>query len=241
MIFTRQTNLIHLHERAKPFASYCYAARSLARTKLFCKNTPNKFQMAQKPSPPSQRTFTHISKELNKRLGPEYISYRQAFNNTHIAYIEGWTAINIANRIFGYNGWSSKLRQIKIDYIDECNQRYSIGVSAVVRVSLSDGTTREDIGFGSADNQRVKSQAIEKTKKEAVTDALKRALRQFGNALGNCCYDKEFLKDVKAVKKQDKEVLKEYELLRRKDVQGDEYVLSLESDLDDLMKRDRND
>ncbi|ELQ74625.1 DNA repair and recombination protein RAD52/RAD22 [Trachipleistophora hominis] len=195
--------------------------------------------MPRKQLTPSQRSFSHISKELNKKLGPEYISYRQAFNNTHIAYIEGWTAINIANRIFGYNGWSSKLKQITIDYIDECNQRYSVGVSAVVRVLLSDGAMREDVGFGSADNQRVKSQAIEKAKKEAVTDALKRALRQFGNALGNCCYDKEFLRHVRSVKRQDEQVLNECELLRRMDVGGDECMLSLESELDDLVKREK--
>jgi DNA repair and recombination protein RAD52 len=31
-------------------------------------------------------------------------------------------------------------------------------------------------------------------KKEAVTDALKRTLRNFGNLLGNCLYDKEYTK-----------------------------------------------
>lgn len=32
---------------------------------------------------------------------------------------------------------------------------------------------------------------------EAVTDARKRALRQFGRSLGGCIYEKEFLKEVK--------------------------------------------
>lgn len=36
--------------------------------------------------------------------------------------------------------------------------------------------------------------------KEAVTDALKRALRSFGNLTGNCLYDKEYLSKVKSVK-----------------------------------------
>ncbi|KAJ1551995.1 DNA repair protein rad52, partial [Cladochytrium tenue] len=31
-------------------------------------------------------------------------------------------------------------------------------------------------------------------KKEAVTDAVKRALKSFGNVLGNCVYDKNSLK-----------------------------------------------
>lgn len=39
---------------------------------------------------------------------------------------------------------------------------------------------------------------MDKAKKEAVTDAIKRALRIFGNHLGNCVYDKEYLKSLKA-------------------------------------------
>lgn len=42
--------------------------------------------------------------------------------------------------------------------------------------------------------------ALEKCKKEAVTDATKRALRLFGNVLGNCIYDKGHLSDVKSGK-----------------------------------------
>lgn len=37
-------------------------------------------------------------------------------------------------------------------------------------------------------------------KKEAVTDGLKRALRTFGNLLGNCIYDKHYLEDIAKVK-----------------------------------------
>ena len=37
-------------------------------------------------------------------------------------------------------------------------------------------------------------------KKEGTTDALKRALRNFGNVLGNCLYDKQYLKEVSKIK-----------------------------------------
>lgn len=77
----------------------------------------------------------------------------------------------------------------------------------------------QDVGFGQSE-QRQKGMAIEFAKKvflhycilviylylyfikikEAVTDARKRALRFFGNALGNCIYDKEHLKSIKAGK-----------------------------------------
>lgn len=42
--------------------------------------------------------------------------------------------------------------------------------------------------------------ASSQAKKEAVTDALKRALRQFGDALGNCVYNKAYLAEVAKMK-----------------------------------------
>ena len=50
------------------------------------------------------------------------------------------------------------------------------------------------------ENAKGKAQAFEKAKKEATTDALKRALRSFGNLLGNCVYDKDYLKRITKVK-----------------------------------------
>lgn len=37
-------------------------------------------------------------------------------------------------------------------------------------------------------------------KKEAVTDGVKRALRNFGNLLGNCIYDKHYTMDIAKMK-----------------------------------------
>jgi DNA repair and recombination protein RAD52 len=41
-----------------------------------------------------------------------------------------------------------------------------------------------------------------KAKKEAVTDAVKRTLRSFGNVLGNCLYDREYTKEIEKIKVQ---------------------------------------
>ncbi|KAJ1551057.1 DNA repair protein rad52 [Nowakowskiella sp. JEL0078] len=79
---------------------------------------------------------------------------------------------------------------------DEQIQRYNAGVSCIMRVTLTDGTYHEDVGFGSADNAKSKGAALEKAKKEASTDALKRTLRLFGNALGNCVHDKDYLREM---------------------------------------------
>lgn len=141
-----------------------------------------------------------IQTKLDKKLGPEYISKRVGFGSSRVAYIEGWKAINLANQIFGYDGWSTEVKNVTIDFLDERQGRFSIGCTAIVRVSLADGTFREDIGYGTVENERRKASAFERAKKSAVTDALKRSLRGFGNALGNCLYDKDFLAKIDKVK-----------------------------------------
>jgi DNA recombination protein Rad52 len=94
--------------------------------------------------------------------------------------------------------------------------KVSLGLSMVVRITLKDGTYHEvirvliatpalltrsqDVGYGSIENGKGKAASFEKAKKEAATDGLKRSLRTFGNVLGNCLYDKEYLKKVQAMK-----------------------------------------
>lgn len=58
----------------------------------------------------------------------------------------------------------------------------------------------QDIGYGEIKNATGKGAAFEKAKKEAATDAVKRALRTFGNVLGNCLYDKSYLQKITKVK-----------------------------------------
>jgi len=58
----------------------------------------------------------------------------------------------------------------------------------------------QDIGYGHIENCKGKAAAFEKAKKEGTTDALKRALRNFGNVLGNCIYDKDYVSKVTKVK-----------------------------------------
>jgi DNA recombination protein Rad52 len=58
-----------------------------------------------------------LQSRLNKQLGPEYISHRQGAGGNKVAYLEGTKAIALANDVFGFNGWSSSLQQVQIDYV----------------------------------------------------------------------------------------------------------------------------
>ncbi|OQE21339.1 hypothetical protein PENSTE_c012G07468 [Penicillium steckii] len=143
-----------------------------------------------------------LQARLDKKLGPEYISSRPGAGGQKVHYLSADKCINLANEVFGFNGWSSSIQKIDIDFIDE-NQnsgRVTMGLSVVMRVTLKDGTYHEDIGYGHIENAKGKAAAFEKSKKEATTDALKRSLRNFGNVLGNCVYDKDYLAKVTKVK-----------------------------------------
>ncbi|GMG40569.1 unnamed protein product [Ambrosiozyma monospora] len=164
------------------------------------------------PFSPQERT--RIAKALNKQLGPEYLSKRRGAGGSNVTYIEGFKAINLANEIFTPFGWSSDVQSSQVDYVEEKNGRVSLGLYAVVRVTLKDGTYHEDIGYGSIEGARTKAAAFDKCRKEAITDGIKRALRQFGNALGNCIYDKDYLSKIGKVSAEPTEFQQE-SLLRR--------------------------
>lgn len=143
-----------------------------------------------------------LQSRLEKQLGPEYISSRAGPSGQKVHYLAAEKCIQLANEVFGFNGWSSQIKDVQVDFVEENPQTFkvSLGLSVIVRVTLRDGTFHEDIGYGHMENCKGKAAAFEKAKKEGTTDALKRALRNFGNVLGNCIYDKEYLKHVTKVK-----------------------------------------
>ncbi|CAH6719739.1 DNA repair and recombination protein Rad52p [[Candida] jaroonii] len=151
----------------------------------------------------TQEELDRIQITLSKVLGPEYISSRPGGGGSRVSYLEGWKALNLANEVFGFNGWSSEIISTTVDYCDTNEQgRVSIGISIIVRVTIKDGTFREDIGYGFIDNAKGKAAAFEKCKKEAFTDGIKRCLRCFGNVLGNCLYDKNLLAKLRHANKE---------------------------------------
>lgn len=106
-----------------------------------------------------------LQAKLDRRLGPEYISQRPGpGGGPKLTYVEGWKIINLANEVFGFNGWSSSIVNLNTDFIDysEETRRYSVGTSAVVRVTLRDGTYHEDVGYGILENSKSKGAALDK-------------------------------------------------------------------------------
>ncbi|XP_062891357.1 DNA repair protein RAD52 homolog [Mobula hypostoma] len=143
-----------------------------------------------------------IQTALQRCLGPEYISQRPAGGGQKVCCFEGHRVVNLANELFGYNGWSHSITQQNVDFVDLINGKFNVGVSAFVKVQLKDGCFHEEFGYGVIEGLKSKAMSLEKARKEAVTDGLKRSLKSFGYALGNCILDKEYLRMVNKLPRQ---------------------------------------
>ncbi|XP_009811237.2 DNA repair protein RAD52 homolog [Gavia stellata] len=115
--------------------------------------------------------------------------------------------------MFGFNGWAHSVTQQNVDFVDLNNGKFYVGVCAFVKVQLKDGSYHEDVGYGVSEGLKSKALSLEKARKEAVTDGLKRALKCFGNALGNCILDKDYLR---AVNKLPRQIPTELDLIKAK-------------------------
>ena len=110
-----------------------------------------------------------------------------------LSYLESWKAIEEANRIFGFDGWTREtvdLRQLGAPR--KTGETMRVGYSARVRITVWAGdriVVREGCGFGQGIDKD-EDQAHESALKEAESDAMKRALMTFGNQFGLALYDK---------------------------------------------------
>ncbi|KAJ2742198.1 DNA repair protein rad52 [Coemansia sp. BCRC 34301] len=182
-------------------------------------------------TPYSPRDARRIQSQLRRPLGPEFVRSRTGAGNARLSYIEGNVIMNIANHIFGADGWSSSIQSFVVDFEKEsADGRWSVGGSCLVRITLRNGTYKEDIGYGMIENVKSLGMAYEKIKKEAVTDAIKRAMRQFGNALGNCVYDKEYIRTVSHISKQPRNRLQGEDLFRYSDLVGEANCANMQGD-----------
>ena len=133
-------------------------------------------------------------KALSSELSADRIKVRDKAN-IKLSYLEGFDIIDTANNIFGFGGWAyaiSSLEQVSQEV--DANQNVVVCYKAIVKVDVygidhSTMISRQDVGFGTG-VARSLADAHENSAKEAVTDALKRSLRSFGNQFGNSLYDK---------------------------------------------------
>ena len=132
--------------------------------------------------------------QLEDQLDLKRVKSRDKGNIT-LSYLEGFDIIETANRVFGYGNYSYDIESL--DHIiteQNHNQNFVVSYKATVKIKVYDSDhiksiSRTDVGTGTG-IAKTQADAHEASCKEAVTDALKRALRSFGNQFGLSLYDK---------------------------------------------------
>jgi DNA repair and recombination protein RAD52 len=150
----------------------------------------------------TERFTTETVEQLQKPLAPSAISKVTKGNRGTFDYVSGYHVFTKANRLFGFGGWTSSIVDLTCvvnptepNHQGQRGKGYLVAYTARVKVTVEfgglDGQAHEDVGYGQDVNYSDVGEAHESASKEAVTDAVKRALRYWGNQFGLSLYDKE--------------------------------------------------
>lgn len=138
----------------------------------------------------SNQDVDSISSKLQNPLLVDEVMVRRGPAGKKLLYISHECAVNHANTLFGWDGWSFEV----IDFDEHINRvdqdKYRVSVRLLGAVILKNGMFKKDFGFGSSVGTL--ADAWEMSFKTASSDCQKRCLRLFGSYLGNCLYNKEF-------------------------------------------------
>lgn len=142
---------------------------------------------------------------LNEGLAKSAVMSRQGVGQTKLQYVASHHVINEANRLFGFGMWGTEIQHLhmvdKSIYVKPNSNpaKEMVSMSYICRLKLTvrngtDSVSHEDTGFGNGvagNTAHGIGSVIELASKEAVTDALKRCLRYYGNKFGLSLYDKQ--------------------------------------------------
>lgn len=148
---------------------------------------------------------------LDQKLSKDAVMKRIQ-GGAEVSYVGGWTVIENANRIFGYQGWEfelGELTQVEFSEVEKLDKQGKVDKKGWRIAYIATGTARifaerdsggncinsptdfRDVGFGNAVSYQSIGDAVESAVKEAATDCLKRCLRFMGNQFGLALYDKQ--------------------------------------------------
>lgn len=143
--------------------------------------------------------------KLTQPLDPKRVKTREGRGGSQaLSYIETHDAIRAANEIFGIGGWGytvEELTELGHEPVSRNGRDgYRVGYRAVVRVTarLDDYVVQfSDVGYG--DSVEYTGSPItphELAAKEAVSDGVKRALKNFGSQFGLDLYSADGRADI---------------------------------------------
>lgn len=137
--------------------------------------------------------------KLAAPLDPTRVKKREGGGGRSLSYLEGHDVIRTANVVFGPGEWSYLVETLDClgeepvikTYNGQTREGFRVAYRAIVEVRVGD-VAFSDVGFGDAmEYTGSKLTPHELASKEAVTDGLKRALKNFGDQFGLVLYDKD--------------------------------------------------
>lgn len=141
-------------------------------------------------------TKTEIQKQLDENI-PQNVVCTRSQAGRELSYLETWYAIDRMNQVFGQGNWSYST--VKLDKVFEGEVEQASGkvfatsyIATVGVYALIDGkpTQFTDVGYGDGTDKKNPGKAHELATKEAVSDGVKRAIKNFGRSMGLALYDK---------------------------------------------------
>ena len=133
-----------------------------------------------------------VTSALGQPLDPALVSQRKGRAGRTYDYLEGHVVIEQANNVFARGGWGydivGDVTLREIETVDPKTGEVKRGqaYAAKVKVNIPGAPSRTDVGFHAVAEETVEGH--ETAYKGAVTDALKRAMRSFGDQFGNGLY-----------------------------------------------------
>lgn len=137
-----------------------------------------------------------VAEELSLKLSPVYF-VRSSLSSSEDWYrLEPSTLQYLADQIFGEDQWSRSERDLRLESAEKDGDEYVVCMSCIGRVTLASGTFREDVGFATC-RSRDLNEARERCTSFVQANSFVRAMRLFGDSLGNCLYNREFMSYLK--------------------------------------------
>jgi DNA repair and recombination protein RAD52 len=136
-----------------------------------------------------------VLEALSQPLDPARVKMVEARGGRKQPYLAAFDVKATANRIFGHDGWAPQVVELRCigeerfqrDGKDGCR----VGYVAIVLVQVDGFCDRSDVGYGDATEYGGSMVTChELAAKEAVSDAMKRAMTSLGDQFGNSLYDK---------------------------------------------------
>jgi len=125
---------------------------------------------------------------LKQPLDMSRIAHRSQ-GGKQLSYIEGYDAIDKANEILGFGSWGYDIISLTPGTGSNKDGEVKNFYTAILKLTVEGCHPVTDVGVGIVAGNSPESH--ETAIKGAVTDAMKRALRTFGNQFGNSLYDKD--------------------------------------------------